>query len=248
MSLAFSPKHIGVVIKVAERCNLACPYCYFFYKNDQSYKEHPPLISKSVINGTRDFIKQGIKEFSLESVNIIFHGGEPLLLHPETLDYTCNVLSECASETRKIRFGLQTNSVLVNEKWIEVFERHKVGVGVSFDGPKDINDVNRFDHAGRGSYDKALRGLRLLQEAHSQNRIPEPSLICVVNPEQDSRRIYRHFVDEMQIRRLHYLFLDKHHEDVTELDISGTKLYIINLIDKWVKDSDKNYVYVFSQK
>ncbi|HEV2739171.1 MAG TPA: hypothetical protein VGU66_11380, partial [Candidatus Elarobacter sp.] len=36
---------LSVVLKVAERCNLACPYCYFFFGGDDSYLLHPAFIS-----------------------------------------------------------------------------------------------------------------------------------------------------------------------------------------------------------
>ena len=54
-------KHLGCVIKIVERCNINCSYCYFFYGGDESYKKHPPFMSREVITSFVSFLINGIK-------------------------------------------------------------------------------------------------------------------------------------------------------------------------------------------
>ena len=63
-------------------------------------------------------------------------GGEPLLV-PE------HVLEELSAFGLE-RFGtngIQTNGSLINDRHIRLFKRSKVSVGISEDGPEDLNDV-----------------------------------------------------------------------------------------------------------
>lgn len=67
------------VIKTAERCNINCTYCYFFNKNDQSYKIHPPIMSKITLQQVADFMLEGCEKFHIKHLIVCFHGGEPLM-------------------------------------------------------------------------------------------------------------------------------------------------------------------------
>jgi uncharacterized protein len=63
-----------------------------------------------------------------------------------------------------VRHSFQTNGVLINTEWCDLFREWQVGVGVSIDGPRRFNDVNRLSRKGTSTYDKAIAGLRLLRE------------------------------------------------------------------------------------
>ena len=62
-----------------------------------------------------------------------------------------------------VRHSFQTNGVLINTEWCELFRDWQVGVGVSIDGPRRFNDVNRLSRKGTSTYDKAITGVRLLR-------------------------------------------------------------------------------------
>ena len=187
---------LDVVLKVAERCNLACPYCYYFYQENDLHKTSPTLIPESTIRDTVAFLRQGVQELNIEHLYVGFHGGEPLLLPKKRFDALCRMMREGLSDVTNLHLGLQTNGTRVDAEWIEFFSQHKVMVGVSLDGPPHIHNAARPDHKGRGSYDAAVRGLRLLQEAAGQKRIPQTGILCVVNPEHNGEEVIRHFVEE----------------------------------------------------
>lgn len=98
----------------------------------------------------------------------------------------------------RVTQSFQTNGTCITQKWCDFFKQHNVHIGVSVDGPKAIHDANRVDWAGKGTFDRVLRGLTLLRA----NQLPF-SIIAVVT--RDS--IYQaddlwHFFKEIAPTRL----------------------------------------------
>jgi sulfatase maturation enzyme AslB (radical SAM superfamily) len=62
-----------------------------------------------------------------------------------------------------VRFELQTNGTLITEQWLDLFERHRVCVGVSLDGPPSANDRHRLSRSLRSTSAGAERGIALLR-------------------------------------------------------------------------------------
>ena len=92
---------------------------------------------------------------------ISFHGGEPLIRPPEFFDEAMTLAKRYIPTAR---FGLQTNAILLNQEFINVFRKHGVRAGTSLDGPKLINDARRIDHKGRGTFDRVMKGIELMRE------------------------------------------------------------------------------------
>ena len=59
---------------------------------------------------------------------------------------------------------MQTNGTLLNDEWAAFFKEHNFLVGISLDGPRELHDVYRVDKGGQPTFDKVMRGLRLLQK------------------------------------------------------------------------------------
>jgi len=65
---------------------------------------------------------------------IVLHGGEPLTLGKENVDAILKTVFEktgCSS--------IQTNGVLIDDEYVQMFEKYKTSVGVSLDGTGDLN-------------------------------------------------------------------------------------------------------------
>ena len=67
------------VLKVHARCDLACDHCYVYESVDQSWHGRPVTISDQVIVRTAERIAEHAASHKLPSVQVILHGGEPLL-------------------------------------------------------------------------------------------------------------------------------------------------------------------------
>lgn len=107
-------KTLQVVVKVTERCNINCTYCYVFNKGNEDFLRHPPAIPIDVVSGFVDFLIQAIRHDNVTSLMLSFHGGEPLLLKKSTFETICRKISLAVIDTEcKVAFGVQTNGIVV---------------------------------------------------------------------------------------------------------------------------------------
>jgi len=144
-------------------CNLRCTYCYEAGKCQRDERKH---MDRETAEKAVDFM---IRE-SGESRNctIQFFGGEPLLnfrLLKHVVRY-CRDKEETAN--KKFGFTIDTNGTLLNDEIVDFCCAENIGVGVSLDGTKDVNDTARIFPDGSGSYDTVVK-----QSARLLERMPE---------------------------------------------------------------------------
>jgi AdoMet-dependent heme synthase len=144
------PRPETVFFHLTSRCNLSCVHCYV------SDAQHPKRaqLPGSLVRRIIDELK------SLDGASIVLSGGEPLL-HQELWE-----IIQYASG--KVGVQLLTNGTLIDQKWAEFLSHMRVRVQISIDGSKDaIHDQVR----GKGSFNRALQGLKYLQAAGIGTRI-----------------------------------------------------------------------------
>jgi uncharacterized protein len=224
---------LGVVLKISERCNIACRYCYFFFGGDDSYKKNPPYITLDTVEKIAFFLKKGCLDLGIKKLSIGLHGGEPLMLKIETFDKICNTFLKILSPVVKLQFTLQTNAMLISEDWISVFKKYQIGVGVSIDGPKEYNDIDRIDKLGRGTHSKVENGIKLLQSS----QYPVGS-ITVINPAFDPEKIYRYFVDDLKFTSLAFSLPHMHHDSIHQHPPELYGEFLCELFKIWIQDDN----------
>ncbi|MEI9997516.1 MAG: radical SAM protein [Rhizomicrobium sp.] len=232
-------ENLGVILKVSERCNLVCDYCYFFFHGDETHRDHPPIIRPALVDDLCAFIRSAASEHGVRTVRIGLHGGEPLLLKKARFREVCSKLKGLEDEGLRIELVVQTNGTLIDADWIDIFAQFDIHLGVSFDGPQAENDRHRFKKNGKGSYADARRGWELLQAAHADRRIALPGLLCVIDPEQDGRAVYRHFVDELKSRSMGFIFPDYTWDTVPAGNhVEKLERYLAAVFEEWTRDGD----------
>ncbi|WP_375744941.1 radical SAM protein [Corallococcus interemptor] len=187
-----------IVLKVAERCNLACNYCYYFFQEYDGNKNFP-VMTQQVMDELPRFLLRSAEELNIGRFNVVLHGGEPLLLKKPRFDALCTSLRTQLQGKVDLQLGVQTNGVLIDEEWIDIFSRHNIKAGVSIDGSRELHNRRRPDHKGRGSYDAAVRGLRMLQDAVKSGRLDRAGALCVVHASDDSEKLLEHLVFELGV-------------------------------------------------
>lgn len=201
----------SVIIKTVERCNINCTYCYFFNKIDQSYKIHPPYIKKETILDISKFLAQGCKDLNISQLKVVLHGGEPLLQKKINFDYLCTHIKEVVQTNEtEVLFALQTNAMLVDEEWIQLFNKHKISVCVSIDGPKEYHDKYRIDKKGNGTFDRTLQKIKLLNNPNNSFGV---CILCVMNPTFSASKLFDFFKRDLNISQFDFLLPDAHHDD-----------------------------------
>ena len=87
-------------------------------------------------------------------MHVTFFGGETLLNFSAAADNRVDYAKRKAAEAgKRVDFSLTTNATLLTEDIVDFLAEHRVGVTVSIDGDRELNDHMRVFHDGRGSYD-----------------------------------------------------------------------------------------------
>lgn len=88
------------------------------------------------------------------SLEITFHGGEPLVPGAPWYREALPLLRDGLAP-RKVRFAVQSNLWLLTDELCEIFREHGVSLGTSLDGPEAINDAQR----GSGYFARTMAGI-----------------------------------------------------------------------------------------
>jgi len=141
-----------VIIRPTERCNLSCRYCYSMTSSDVK------IMNEQVL----DEATRKILEF-YHQVTFVWHGGESTLAGVDFFQAAMKMQEKYRKNGQKIINEIQTNGTLIDEEWAHFFKKHSFFVGISIDGPKDINDVVKVDVDSVGTFDQIMRGVKILR-------------------------------------------------------------------------------------
>ncbi|HEY6493835.1 MAG TPA: FxsB family cyclophane-forming radical SAM/SPASM peptide maturase [Trebonia sp.] len=176
------------VLKVHSRCDLACDHCYVYESADQSWRGRPTSIPPGVVSSAALRIAEHVKTHELDHVEVVLHGGEPLLAGVAGLRAVLVELENALHGLCRLDVKIHTNGVLLNEKFCELFDEHGVGVGISIDGDRIANDRHRKYRDGRSSYDAVVRAIRLLSDDRFRHLYS--GLLCTIDIANDPIRVY----------------------------------------------------------
>jgi uncharacterized protein len=182
-----------IILKVVQRCNLNCTYCYVYNRGDQSWKNRPAVISDAVLHTLARRISEHCSAYSIGRFTIELHGGEPLLLGKKRMQALLDLLrQEC--EVADLEITLQTNGLLLDQEWLELFGRNNIRFGISCDGPPEQADRRRVYRDGRGSTSDLLAVIQKLRETGPLYDEIGPGILCVVDPTSNGAEAVRWFV------------------------------------------------------
>ena len=154
------PRIQTIVLQPTPFCNIQCKYCYLPTRDDTSVMDIETVVAS--------FKRVFDSPYAGSQITVIWHAGEPLVLPVSYYESVFRAIEELRPSSVEIRHSFQTNGTLVTKEWCDLIRRWKVGIGVSIDGPRHMHDANRVTRSGKGTFDRAIRGVRLLKE----ERIP----------------------------------------------------------------------------
>ncbi|SBN96523.1 Anaerobic sulfatase-maturating enzyme [Propionibacterium freudenreichii] len=141
-------------------CNMECTYCFYLDKQ--------ALFPRSSLRMTPEVVRAVLQDAIDASpdtaIQFCWQGGEPTLRGLDFYREAFAVARRIVPPGRHFAWSMQTNGVLIDERWAEFLARHDVLVGLSIDGPRDVHDRWRVDRGGRGTWAKVMRAARLLHE------------------------------------------------------------------------------------
>lgn len=101
----------------------------------------------------------------------VWQGGEPLLMGETFFQRVVDLQMAYASQRVEISNSVQTNAVLLTDRFARLFRAYRFLTGVSLDGPQHLHDRARISVAGEGSHQRALSGIACLKRNHSEFNI-----------------------------------------------------------------------------
>ncbi len=150
---------------IGARCNLDCSYCFYLEKEPLLYPgAGVPRMSEATLER---FVRDYLAAQPGDEVQFAWQGGEPTLLGVEFFERAVALQRQYAAG-RSVTNALQTNGTLLDERWAAFLAREKFLVGLSIDGPRTMHDAYRVDRGGRPTWDKVMRGLRLLKKHRAE--------------------------------------------------------------------------------
>ena len=183
-----TPAH-DLVLKVHQRCNLACDYCYVYEHADQSWRGRPAVMPEAVWRAAAAALGRHARRHDLRSVRVVLHGGEPLLAGVERLGAIVAAVRAALPERCTAEIGMQTNGVRLDARTAGALVRHGIRAGVSVDGVAADHDRHRRTRGGRGSFAMVARALEVLQRPAFAAAYA--GLLCTVAPDTDPVATHR---------------------------------------------------------
>jgi uncharacterized protein len=142
-----------MILQPTTLCPMSCRYCYLPSRQ----------LSRVMTRDTAAAIASAIPALRQDAgpLEVVWHGGEPLAVGRRRFTELLGEF-EPLRRVRDIRHKVQTGATLLDDAWCDLFERYEVAVGISIDGPRDLNR-NRVDRGGHEMFDRIVAGVEVLR-------------------------------------------------------------------------------------
>jgi uncharacterized protein len=249
----FLPPRIHVLSKpTGAICNLDCSYCFFLDKEEL----YPGSKFRMTDELLETYIRQLIEAHKTPEVTVAWQGGEPTLMGVDFFRKAIAHQEKYRKPGMTFENTLQTNGTLLDDEWCEFFKENNYLIGLSLDGPRELHDANRVDKKGSPTFDRVMRGLRLLQKHGVEyNILTTVNRINAAHPLE----VYRFLRDEVKTTWIQFIpVVERINEDGKTLYQQGTTVsensvlpeqfgnFLTTIFDEWVrKDVGKIFVQTF---
>ncbi len=171
------PRIRVMVLHMTDFCDLKCKYC--FIEGGQKAGYHRQVMSQKTAKAAVDKYFHILKGHDTQKTpSVVFYGGEPLL-NWETIKCALLEIEQKEKETEiKVDKVIITNGTILTEEIIEFVKRYNIQISVSLDGIQKVNDANRVDLQGNGSFSRAVDTIKRLM-----NNGVTPAVSCVMAKE-----------------------------------------------------------------
>lgn len=188
VSTAAAPPITSLLIKPASAvCNLDCTYCFYLDREADPYQSLP---ARRMTLDTLERLVDTYLFYSYPNSVFAFQGGEPTLAGLGFFQKLVEFQQRHGRNGQSVSNAMQTNAVLLDENWCELFRRYNWLLGISLDGPEDVHDLYRFNKEGRGTWKRVIESVELLKK----QRV-EFNILCVLSQANvgKAKELYRFF-------------------------------------------------------
>lgn len=216
---------------VTDGCNFKCSYCF----------EETPKLKSSFLESymTEEIVDKAIQKFARLTKKygsdkkkrfINIYGGEPLL----NMDIVCYAIVEINKAIdrgclpKKTEIIVITNGSLVTDNIAKFFASNNVSVGISIDGPREINNEFRISkNRNKDPFMLARRGHKILSKYNVNTGVSATITPTVI---KNKEKVLKFFVKDIDVRN-GMSFNILHHSPLVEVDENYYLNAAIFLID-----------------
>jgi uncharacterized protein len=150
-----------LILKATEACNSSCAYCDVVHKPRQG----PAQMSLPVLERVFVRIDEFLRQSPEEELEVVWHGGEPLLPGPAFYAHAVELQQQhCAQTSARVSHSVQTNLSLFTREFAHIFRQLGIGsLGTSYDPIVGVRGPG--GHPDTAAYNsKFMRGLQIAEE------------------------------------------------------------------------------------
>jgi uncharacterized protein len=173
----------------------------------------------------------------LDCINVLFHGGEPLILGAKYLEKAVQIISHNIPPNCQPIFSLQSNASLLDRDILEVLSRSDISISVSIDGEKAAQDRHRIFADGSSSFDIVTNNIRAFLLGH-QSHIYK-GILAVIDLRDPPIKTFD-FLSGMTNSGVDFLLPDGNHDNpppgISKEDFRTNSNYanwLIPIFDQW---------------
>ena len=184
----FKPLNSVLVKPAGPDCNLNCTYCFYLEKSEL----YSDVKTHRMGSETLETLIRQVMAQSGTHITFTWQGGEPTLMG---IDFYKNVieLQKKYGQGKVVGNGLQTNGMLLDEKWAAFLAEHNFLVGLSIDGPKHVHDHYRKLSNGNPTWERVHQSLSVL----NKHGVAVNAMSCVTSYSSEyAEEIYNFFKSE----------------------------------------------------
>lgn len=231
-------------------CNLDCSYCYYLEK-EALYPGSAFRMSDATLEA---YIRQYIASQMTSEVTFAWQGGEPALMGLDFFRRAVELQQKYARPGMRVANAFQTNGTMLDDEWCRFFREHDFLIGISIDGPRRLHDAHRKDKGGTDTFDRVMRGLRLLQKHGVEYNVL--TTVHAANADHPLD-VYRFLRDVARVRFIQFIPIvervpatEGDEVRVSERSVHAVQYgrFLIRIFDEWVrKDIGRVFVQAFDE-
>jgi uncharacterized protein len=183
-----TPRIGSLLVKpVSALCNIDCAYCFYLDRDADPYKSLP---ARRMTDETLERLVDTYLFYSYPNSVFAFQGGEPTLAGPAFFERLVELQKRHGRNGQSVSNAMQTNGILLDDRWCQIFHEYNWLIGISIDGPEELHDRYRLDRSHNGTWKKVMRGIEVLQK----HKV-EFNVLCVLNRAnvEKPKEVYKFF-------------------------------------------------------
>lgn len=165
MASRYSTKCLNLTIAPTSNCNFRCPYCY--EKDVLKVQRMSDITANNILKMIKDRIKH------LETVNITWYGGEPLLELDRILSLSQQIIKICEENNTEYYASMVTNGYFLTCECLERLIEVKVkNIQITLDGTQEYHDNRRYRVGKKPTFGRIIQNLKSLKKIEDSSGFP----------------------------------------------------------------------------